>query len=646
MVDTLLSPLVRGRLELKNRIIFPGHQTMMSEDGLVGPRMRAYYAERARGGAGAVVVEGSAVHDTTKKFPSYLMAHEARIVPSLDELADALHEHGCKAIVQLAHSGSRMPSLDSQRELWAPSDVRSAISPEQPHAVTPDEIEELLDGYAAAAANVASSRCDGIEVHSAHEYLPGEFLSPFNNRRTDEYGGSLENRMRFLLRAIARVREAIGPDRVVGVRINGSDLIDGGLDIDDYVEICRVLAAEAEIDYISVSAGTSSANHMIVPPMDVEEGVYVRYASAIRAVTGDVPVFAVGRIRDPQQAERILADGHADGLAIARSLMADPEWPTKARERPAEIRPCIGCNQGCFGNLYLGRALTCTVNPAMGHERERGLDTLRHAAEPRRVAVVGGGPAGMEAALTAAERGHHVTLFERSPELGGQVPSAAAVDARTMLMELIEFQRAELDRQGVQVRLGVEATVDSLATDGFDHVVVATGSSPTLGGFDGGGLPLLTPAEAAREHGDWSGRHVVVVDGAGHFPAYVPAERLADLGATVTLITARLSAGTGLDQATMVTMYGRLSRKGVSFVAHTVVTRGDGDGLVLRDAFSGVERRITADAVVLAVGNVADDGLLGELRARGVAATAVGDSVAPRTITEAVREGRRVGREL
>ena len=228
----LLSPLDRGRLHLKNRVVFPGHQTLLSEHGIVGERMLGYYVERAKGGAAAVIVEGAAVHRTTVKFTDYLLAYDPRIIPSLDRLADRLHEYDCRAILQLAHSGSRMSTFDSRRELWAPSAVQAAISPEVPHEMTLDEIGELLEGYRISAANAARSRIDGIEVHAAHEYLLGEFLSPHNNRRTDRYGGSFENRVRLLLEVIEAVREEVGDEMVVGVRMNGSDLIPDGVDID------------------------------------------------------------------------------------------------------------------------------------------------------------------------------------------------------------------------------------------------------------------------------------------------------------------------------------------------------------------------------------------------------------------------------
>lgn len=641
----LLSPLDRGRLQLKNRTLFPAHQTLMSRDGVVSEQMLRYYAERAKGGVGAVVVEGVAVHPTTIKFPHYLRGYEARIVPSYDRLADALDEHGCKAFIQLAHSGSRMPTFDSRLPLWAPSAVRAAISPEIPHALTVDEIAELLDGYEAAATHVVESRCHGIELHSAHEYLPGEFLSPINNRRTDRYGGSLENRMRFLLEVAERVRETVGPAFPVGVRMNGSDRRPGGLTVEDYVEIAARLAATGWLDYISISGATSANNELIVPPMEVEQGLNVENAAAIRAVV-DLPVFVAGRIKRPEHAEQVLAEGSADAVAIARAFIADPAWANKAAEDPASIRPCTGCNQACFGNLFNTRTISCQVNPAVGFEETLGMGTETRAEKPRRVTVLGGGPAGLEAALAAAERGHEVVLHEASDRLGGQVHLAAAVEARRELLELVDHQVAQLERLGVGIELGREASAAQLAEGGFEAVVVATGSTPRAPEFAVEGIDVLSAQAAIADGRDWSGLRVVVVDEVNHFPAYVPAELLAEAGAKVRLLTPRLSAGTLLDIATVATLHRRLARLGVEFVPHTAAVAVGADGVRVRDTLTDEESVEPADAVVAAVGNDANDGPLAELGSSGLEVVGVGDCLAPRTMVEAVREGRLAGRAL
>ena len=646
--EHLLSPLDHGRLQLKNRIVFPAHQTLLSEDGVVGPRMRAYYAERAKGGVAAVVVEGGAVHDTTVKFPNYLWNHTPATVPALVALQEELSQYGCKTIVQLVHSGGRMSSHDSRLPLWAPSDVRSAISPEIPHAMTAEEIDSVLDGYEVSFANAAEAGVDGIEIHSAHEYLLGQFLSPLNNLRSDHYGGSLENRMRLLTEVMTLARKTVGDDMVVGLRINGSDMVDGSMDSDDYVEIARHIEAMAAVDYLSISAGTSRHNHLIVPPMDTPEGLYVDYAAAISAAI-DLPVMTVGRLKRPELAEEVIASGRADVVAEARALIADPEWVAKLEaSTPERIRPCIGCNQGCFGYLYTNRPITCAVNPAIGHERTLGIGTAPVGGGSR-VVVVGGGPAGMEAAIAAAERGHLVTVIERSDKLGGQVPLASSLDSRAELGTIVDFQITELDRLGVEVVLDTTVDLETVLAWEADSVIVASGSAPRPDPLrHDGSIPVLAPIEVMTTAADYAGRHVVVVDQVGHFQAYAPAEALIDAGATVTVLSPKLFLGSLLDQGTMTTMLRRLATKGVALVANSLTVAVADGGVQVEDTLSRATRTEPADAVVAAVGNRAVDDLAVALRAHpgGPSVHLVGDAAAPRTILEAVREGRTAGRSI
>jgi 2,4-dienoyl-CoA reductase (NADPH2) len=455
---TLLSPLDHGRLHLKNRVVFPAHQTLLSSGGVVGERMLGYYLERARNGVAAVIVEGGAVHPTTLKFPEYLRFYDPASIAPLDRLADALHEHECKVVVQLAHSGSRMNTSDSRLPLWAPSDVRSANTHEIPHQMTRAEIVELIESYAQTAGIVGRTRVDGVEIHAAHEYLLSEFFSPLNNHRNDEYGGSLENRVRLASEVILRVREVLGDDKVIGLRLNGSDLVPGGLEVDDCAQIAHLLDATGALDYINVSAGRSSHNQAIVPPMDAPRVLYADLAERIKHSVS-VPVIAVGRIKTPAEAESVLASGKADVVAIARSLIADPAWVAKAAASEP-IRPCISCNQGCYGYMVTIRPISCTVNPSVGLEYLGRAPAGVDEGQALDAVVIGGGPAGMEAAIGLARAGHRVTLLEASSRLGGQVRLASMIAARAEMSDIIDHQALELDRLGVQVRLAQSADVD------------------------------------------------------------------------------------------------------------------------------------------------------------------------------------------
>ena len=646
-LPTLLSPLVHGRLHLKNRVVFPAHQTLLSSGGLVGDRMIGYYLERARHGVAAVIVEGGAVHPTTLKFPEYLRFYDPAVIPGLDRLADALHEYDCKVIAQVAHSGSRMNTQDSRLPLWAPSDVRSANTHEIPHQMTRAEIAELIESYAQTAAVLQRTRVDGIEIHAAHEYLLSEFLSPLNNHREDEYGGSLENRARLAREVILRVRAVIGDDKVVGLRLNGSELVPGGLEPDECAEIAHLLAATGALDYINVSAGRSSHNQAIVPPMDAPRALYADLADTIKQRVS-IPVIAVGRIKTPAEAEAILEAGKADAVAIARSLIADPAWVEKAASA-TPIRPCISCNQGCYGYMVTIRPISCTVNPDVGLEHLSADQKRESVAEvaPSHVVVVGGGPAGMEAAIGAATAGHRVTLLESSDHLGGQVRLASVIEARAEMSDIVEYQAGELDRLGVEVRFGCRADVSTVLAMEPDTVVVATGSSPRLFALPSDeSIRVLSPHEFLTGSAltPTAGK-VVVIDDCGHFPAYIPAELLADAGNDVSLLTAKLYSGTALDPTTMESMLKRLGGKGVNFVTHSVPVSISDGALVVRDALSGRESRIACSLIVAALGNTALDHLYHELveAAEGeMKIVAVGDCVAPRTALEAIREGAAV----
>ena len=540
-----------------------------------------------------------------------------------------------------------MSSHDSRLPLWAPSDVRSAISPEIPHAMTTEEISQVLDGYEKSFKNAVEGGVDGIEIHAAHEYLLGQFLSPLNNLRTDEYGGSMDNRMRLLNEVVMLARKTVGDDMVVGIRINGSDLVDASLSNDDYVEVARNIEALASVDYLSISAGTSRDNHMIVPPMDTPEGLYVDYAANIRAAV-TLPVMAVGRLKNPELAEEVIATGKADVVAQARALIADPFWVQKLEEKsPNQIRPCIGCNQGCFGYLYTNRPITCAVNPAVGHEKTIGQGTETQASG--RVLVVGGGPAGMEAAIAARERGLEVTLAEASATLGGQIPLASSIEPRAELGTIIDYQINELQRLEVDVKLETLVDVTMINDLKPDAVIIATGSQPRTSPISSDdSIPVIAPIEVMASPETYIDKNVIVVDHVAHFPAYAPAEALKDAGAEVMIVTPKLFVGSLLVQATMVRTLRRLASKGVQMVPNSTAVKISDGLLHIQDTLSGQMRTEKPDVIIAAVGNQVVDALAKELTEdfHHLNVHVIGDASAPRTILEAIREGRITGRSV
>ena len=438
----------------------------------------------------------------------------------------------------------------------------------------------------------------------------------------------------------------MGDTKVLGLRLNGSDLTEDGLQPEDAVRVAQLAEATGVLDYVSVSAGTSRDNYMIVPPMDQPAMPYVQLASAIRSAI-DLPVFAVGRIKHPSHAASVIADGHADVVAMARALIADPDWGNLVREDPARIRPCIGCNQGCQGFLQKVRPITCAVNPDVGKEAAV-VYTRRRAL--RRVAVVGGGPGGLEAAREAATLGHSVVLYEATPRLGGQSVAASALASRREIGDLIEWYRCESGRLGVDIRCNTWADQASLTELGATDVILATGARPRALEIPASeqAPSVVTPVDVMLHRAGHESESAVVIDEIGHFQAYGPAEMLIDAGVNeVVVVTSQWFPGVWLDTTTRQSMTLRLRGKGVRFMTTSAVVALTDGGVDVRDVFDGEVTRFATDIVVAAIGPEPETTLWEMLDADAFdSVTGVGDCVAPRTLLEAVREGRAAARAL
>jgi len=660
----LFTPMRIGVHTSRNRVVLGAHFTMYTEPdpvygepGFYGERYGRYLSEAARGEVGVVIAGQAQVHPTTAyQMHNNAAAWDAASIPHSRRVVEQVHEHGALAFLQLAHNGGVNHGTWSRLPVWAASDVPNHMEAPQPIEVA--EIREVVEHFARSARHAAEAGFDGIEVHGAHGYLIQEFLSPASNRRTDDYGGSFENRLRFCVEVLEAVRAAVGERVAVGLRLVGDEeRRDGaGLTPQDCAHVGATLAAAGLVDFLDVSVGTSGVG--MVRPMYVPHLVGVAATAVVKravgAVAPDVPVLAVHRILTPAEADGILERGEADGVTLVRALIADPEWTRKARDdRAAEIRPCTGCNQGCYGNLTQGYPITCVTNPVVGREATLGTGTVEHARSRRRVIVVGGGPAGLEAAWVAAARGHEVVLLERSEGLGGRIRLAQQLPGRAELAGFADWRADECERRGVDVRLGVDADLATVLGLSPDAVIVATGGRASTSAaskshpfpLPGGDRPWVVDHERAIADADSLGERVVVLDAVGDVQAVGVAHLLAERGHDVTLVSP-MAQPLLVDAETLQKALPRAVRAGVRYRPSTVVGLVGDHEVTLVDALSYAAEPVGADHLVVRTHGVADDGLYRALRPLHPDVRRVGDAIAVRPCDRAIFDGHLAGRSV
>ncbi|WP_190816742.1 mycofactocin system FadH/OYE family oxidoreductase 2 [Saccharopolyspora pogona] len=639
----LFSPLRIGPVTVRNRIVFSAHLTNYAEDGLPSEQHAAYYAARAAGGAGLVITEEHSTHPTDWPYEKLIHGFHRSVVPGYRRLTEAVHAHGVPIFAQLNHNGGQASSMYSRLPVWAPSAVPDPMFREVPKAIDSREIAEVVAGYGTVAGHCAEGGFDGVELQCSHSSIVRGFLSPATNKRTDAYGGTLVNRARILLEIIDAVREALGPDRALGVRLCGDELIEGGTTIDEAVEVARMVEATGKVDYINTSIGVATSTlYMIEASMAIPPGYALFISNAIRRAVR-LPVVGVGRIKDPLQAEHALEEGHCDLIGVVRGQIADPDFAAKARSGHAsDIRTCLSCNQECVGRMGLNRWLGCIENPRTGKESV----ALPIPRARKRVLVVGGGPAGLQAASTAAERGHHVTLFEREQATGGQVAVAATVPSRAEFLDVVRNLRAECERYGVDVKTGVAATAEMLRDEHPDVVVLATGARPQPVHW-AGGLDRIVDVRDVLEGRAAPAGDVLVVDDLGFHQAASVAELLADRGCRVQISTPGMvvcqDLGVTLD---LETFNVRAHAKGIEQRTDEVVmsasAESDGVALQILKHTTGEMTEARFDWVVCAAHQTPDDALWHELKEAPFPAHRVGDCITPRRAHAAVVEGHRV----
>jgi len=651
----LFTPIGIGPMTVPNRILVATHG--MAVPPLTGTddhaeAFIAYYAEKARGGAGWV--GGAPTFISNPWAPGFVgtgvgacrtgTCHAPNYVSRLRTFMDALHGLGAVGTVQLVIQGGMPGGPSTVQTSWTDNEV--------PHALDRDEIAAIIEDYRFSAQRIRDGGADGIELHANHDDLIQWFLSPLSNRRTDQYGGSFENRLRFLVEILEACRAGAGRGLALGVRLCADEFIEGGYDLDGTKDIVTALAATRNVDYFSLVVGNNWGAPSYIPSGLYPEAAFAYVSAAIRSVT-EVPIAFTGLVRDPVVAERLIADGYADVVGFARAAIADPHFPRKAREgRLDQIRRCVGANAcidwGLVEALPFSGAEArglCAVNPAAGKEREWSV--VVPAATRKTVVVVGGGPAGMETARVAAERGHHVVLLEREPELGGLLTLAARAPHQEILLEFVRWQRLQLQQLGVDVRLGTDATADSVLALRPDVVVVATGSRPRRPEIAGIDQAHVVELRDVLHDSAPVGERVVIVAQEDHLQALSGANFVAQRGHQVEFVCQTLAPGPKVGKYTR-GIFQQLQAQRVRFTVMTRVTAIEGRTVLTRKVFApDVEERIAdVDTVVLACGGESDTRLHGALRGRVPALHLIGDAYAPRRMYEATQQAAAVGRLL
>lgn len=633
----LFTPGKIGSLTLKNRIMkAPQSSGMSNMDGTVSERLVRYYRQQAAGGAGMIIVEYAYVDDIgAKSAHCHLGISNNEHIPGLAWLAENIREQGAVPAIQIEHCGRQKflgtqpicaPSAIPWPKLWDQYGVQAV-----PHVLTIEEIQDIVHAFGDAALRAKQAGFELVEIHGAHGYLLTNFFSPTTNHRTDLYGGSLENRMRIYVEIVRDVRKKVGPDFPVTIRLSGTDYEPDGFLIEDTIELAKVLEKEG-IDAFHISGGDHHTMIHQVSPMAIDVCHNVWAAEAIKKVV-HVPVIASGSITLPEYAEEIIASGKGDFVGLGRPLWADPEWPLKAMEdRPEDIRPCIRCNEGCLERTFFNfKAITCAVNPTISREGE--LD-LKPAAKPRKIAVVGGGPAGMEAARVCKLRGHEVTLFEEK-ELGGLLHEASVPEFKSDIRPLCKYLITQIEKLGIPVE-HKKATAADLA--GYDAVICATGSRPILPGVPGidkpGVMDALEVLNGARKP---EGRIAVI---GGGLVGTETALHLAEQGMHTTLVEMLPKIMNGVAATDQLAYSERIAKADMEVCTGTrLVSIGDGE-ITVSD-HTGTHT-IPADSVIIAIGLKAQDSLYGELCAQGKEAYLVGDAVHPGKIFDAFHTAYRV----
>ena len=629
----LFEPGKIGNLEIRNRIVMPAMGCSLAEvTGEPGPRMIRYYTDRAKGGAGLIITEITRVDDETGVgTPNQLSVTNTHVIGQLSRLVESVHTYGTKLFVQLHHPGNQTPSrLIGGKQPVSASDVTCKVIGEQPRALTTEEVAAMVRKFVTGAVIAQKAGVDGVEIHAAHGYLVSQFLSPYTNKRTDKYGGSFEARLRFITEIIMGIKAYCGPKFPISVRMNGDDFLPGGITLEDSVKIA-VYLEKLGVACINVSCGMYDSGATIIEPSYFAEGWKKHLSTAIKNAVS-IPVIAVDNIKHPSVAEALLEEGASDFVGIARGFLADANWGVKAKKGDdLYIRKCLGCME-CFRILNDGLPLGCTLNPILGREFEFGEDKLVRNGNGTPVAVVGGGPAGMQAALVLAKRGFRTILFEAGDRLGGTVNLAAMPPNKGMLAEFVETQKAEIEKAGVEVRLNAKADVETLKACGVTAVFMATGGKavrPNLPGIEKAVTAEDVLAGKAEANGD------LVIVGGG--VTGLETAELLGKDHKVTVVEMLDKVGGNLYPSVVMHLAQEIMKQGGTIAKSTALVSVEDNGVKVKDTKTEEEKFIPADTVILAMGVRSERPLISELCEEfGENVVLVGDADRPGQIYDAL----------
>ncbi len=639
MLKKLFTPFHIKHCQLENRIVMPGLASfLIEEDGSITDKTVEHYMKRAAGGPAMVIMEACAVSPEGIVSEHQARIYDDRFTEGLSRIARVMKSEGTVPAVQLHHAGRQTPIKIIKRKPYGPSPIPCPTIRGEVEPLTIEGIQRIVQDFGDSAERAMEAGFELIEIHGAHGYLVNNFLSKFSNIREDQYGGPVANRARFAREIVREVRKRVGPDFPISFKISAREFVPDGLDVEESIAILTLLVEDG-IDVVQVSAGNDATPEWICQPMFMKKACLAEDAGQVKQAL-EIPVMCVGRINDPRVADTIISEGKTDLVCMGRGLLADPEMPKKAREGNLDdIRICIACNT-CMESIFRRGRVECLVNPTLGREKEMEI----HATDsPKKVMVVGGGPGGLNVAWVSAKRGHEVHLFEKEAELGGQLNLGTITDYKKELLNLIHFQKRQIEKSGVLCHINEEVTLDTINEINPDVIILATGSTPIVPSLPGIEKSIVTTPPQVLNGGKPEKKRSVVVGGGA--TGCEIAHHLSDHGCPVTIVEMLPKIATQLESITRKVLLGQLKENNVHFLTgHKVLSISDDGVLVAQE--DGPEVLLEAECVVLAIGNKPDDRLYEQIQSLGIPIHKIGDCLEPRSAKAAIYEGAIIGRTI